>query len=115
MTNDHKWTFPSGGVQVLGIDPAGAVTVKVVLDLGFGIYRTLKAQLAMLRINESEDHRKIASDFIQEWCLARQEQGLLRAETQRLIASNDWTVHLFCADKSGGLASAVALQGLGRV
>jgi len=115
MTNDYKWIFPAGGVQVLGIDDSGAVAVKVVLDLGFGFYRTLKAQLAMVRINESPDHRTIAKDFIQEWSVARQAQGVLRCETQRLIASNDWVAHLYSGKKRESVAAALVEQGLGRI
>lgn len=106
----------------MDIDPSGSMMVKVVLDLGFGVYYTLKASLFGLRINPSEDHRAIAKDFAEQWCLARQEQGCLMCESKRLIASNDWTVKLWHYDTEPArhrgaryqLAQALALEGLAK-
>lgn len=115
MTNSEwDWSFRAAGVQVLRIDPAGEVGVKVVLDLGFGIYRTLKGTLTRFTVNDDPEHRKIATRFIEEWAKARQDQGLLLARTSREMATNDWNICLYQEDDGSLLGDAIVDQGLGR-
>lgn len=111
---DWDWSFPAGGVCVLDVQ-GGDVVAKVVCDLGFGTYKTLKAVLSGFTVNDNEDHVKIATQFIQEWSLARQEQGLLVARTSREIGCNDWLVHLYQKDNLATIGQALEEQGLAAV
>ena len=116
---DRAWTFPAGGVLVLDVDTVGEVTVKVICDLGFGIYNTLKATLSGFRLNDNKEHRTIGRDFIQSWAVARQEQGVLEVRTFRVIASNDWIVRLYQTDVAkwdeSSIGYALVEQGLAKL
>lgn len=91
---------------------SGDVVAKVVCDLGFGTYKTLKAVLSGFTVNDNEDHKKIATQFIQEWAAARQDQGLLIARTSREIGCNNWLVHLYQKDDLSSVGEALEEQGL---